>query len=380
MAIGLPWLATAGDLTRGVTFSDGQRLTASELHQLVDDASISTDFLTTKPAASSVLAGDDLLIYSASGSAFYKVTAQTLLYGNTSLITGEPEKTAPQTNDYALIYDAGGGVLSKVSLGNLCLDNTNLLPGFPLLDASNVLLSDVLWDYHGGTNNGATLASLCSAFDYSTPWTNLTFRTAISNADTIPIFDSVARTNRQMTLAGLLTNAPPVTAISLTNPPISGADTFLLWSTATNTDNPAGTNSHVAKVSYSTVSNTLQQAWAAQLQTNFVSGLLAVPNANNSIVTTNTAHGLPGKPQLVRWVLVCQTAELGYVSNDEVDVASLYDAGGTKPAFTWGADATNVWLIEGNKPAVYKKDASGASAMTLADWDAKCYAEWFPTR
>lgn len=92
-------------------------------------------------------------------------------------------------------------------------------------------------------------------------------------------------------------------------------------------------------------------------------------------VVANTAHGLGSTPLFVRWVLVCQTAEFGFSIGDELDVAATVTAGGFENAYTWGASASNVWLIQDPAAIHTKNKSTGADvAITLANWKAKCYA------
>jgi len=117
----------AGDLTRGITFANGQQVSASQLHQLVDQATINTSFITGKPINPAPLASDTFLLYSPTLSGFYRSTLDQFLLSNPNLITGQSEKTTPISGDYLLLWDSVGASLVKVSAGHLALNNTNLL-------------------------------------------------------------------------------------------------------------------------------------------------------------------------------------------------------------------------------------------------------------
>src|SRR5689334_9244197 len=88
--------AFASDLNKGITFSDGQRITAAQLHQLVDNATIVPGFYIGKDAESAV-AGSDLFLVCITGTTpvLKKATANSVLYQNYALITGQTEKSTP---------------------------------------------------------------------------------------------------------------------------------------------------------------------------------------------------------------------------------------------------------------------------------------------
>lgn len=93
-------------------------------------------------------------------------------------------------------------------------------------------------------------------------------------------------------------------------------------------------------------------------------------------VIGNLAHGLGGVPSLTRWVLVCKTGESNYAIGDEVDVSSLRQDATLLNQFSWGASATNVWLValSATTRLQDKSLGSDAGALTPANWRAKCYA------
>jgi hypothetical protein len=71
--------------------------------------------------------------------------------------------------------------------------------------------------------------------------------------------------------------------------------------------------------------------------------LSGVPVPSAYTVTTN-AHGLGVTPGFVRAVLVCVTADLGWVPGDELDVHSLGNASGGLPVVMTSANSSNVNL------------------------------------
>lgn len=123
---------------------------------------------------------------------------------------------------------------------------------------------------------------------------------------------------------------------------------------------------------------TAQQVGAAatnQLPQNFISALYPISGSSSQIMNTN--HGLAGIPQIVRFVLVCQTNDSGYVVGDEVNVPS-FDAG-QYPAFSGGANSTGVFLSQNGNAFVVENKTTGTRVnATTARWKAKAYATYFP--
>jgi len=92
-------------------------------------------------------------------------------------------------------------------------------------------------------------------------------------------------------------------------------------------------------------------------------------------VVANIKHGLSNTPSNVRWVVVCRTNDVGYSVGDELNVASV-DAN-TYPAFSSGANSTNVFLIFDDNASAFEianKSTGARQNGVLARWKAKCYA------
>lgn len=86
-------------------------------------------------------------------------------------------------------------------------------------------------------------------------------------------------------------------------------------------------------------------------------------------------HGLPTKPTLFQYTLVCKIAQNGWAVNDEVEVAlGHYD--GTRFNAVW-ADATNIFVrySDAASPFVIGNKATGVIAqLTNANWRLKVRA------
>jgi hypothetical protein len=104
----------------------------------------------------------------------------------------------------------------------------------------------------------------------------------------------------------------------------------------------------------------------------FTSPLITV---GSSGVLYDHSHGLSNTPPVVRFVLVCQTAEQGYFAGDELPLDQVKGGSGN-PCWTYGANSTNVWLAshENTISAFPRTATANNTGLTPADWKAKIYA------
>jgi hypothetical protein len=83
--------------------------------------------------------------------------------------------------------------------------------------------------------------------------------------------------------------------------------------------------------------------------------------------SVTVAHGLAGVPAMVRLVLRCKTAELGYLVGEEVDVTTQYTFGGGQVQTS--ADATNVYITLGNNVNLLNKlSMPNVALITYGNW------------
>lgn len=89
-------------------------------------------------------------------------------------------------------------------------------------------------------------------------------------------------------------------------------------------------------------------------------------------------HGLGGKPQLVRWVLVNRTTDNGHAPGKELDAAFFAISDNNNQAFVGGADDVNVAFTMNASGTLFSLTrANGTEAVfTASRWKAKCYA-WY---
>lgn len=358
LLLGWTLVSPAADLTRSITFSDGQKLTAANLHALIDGASINTAFLTGKSLLSAVDSGDYVLVYDTSAGTFKKMTLGALLLANTDLITTQLEEGSPAAGDYLLLYDASGGTLAKVSMANLVTGNTNLIGGQAPL--TNLLSTAQFLVNNGGTNARIQLQHLWAQnFEYTRAITNLTRHSAPKNTDAFLLWDSTAGTNRWATWIDLVTNTPSVGTVS---------NAALLSVVETN------------QFKNITISNLMSQF--ANSGTFLTTNLTFTATAACSGITgagkpIDAAHGFATVPRYVKAVLVCTTANLNYAIGDEVGVDPTWDGWLTAPAlFTFG-NSTNVGVVVRNTAAgwsIANKTTGTLAAITPGSWTLKIYA------
>lgn len=356
----------ASDIQRGITFSPTEHITATKLHNLIDAATINTTFVTDLSAAQPT--ASDVFLFVQPGTPIYrKTTYNTLLLSATNLITSQSELDLPVTNDFILVFDSSSGTLAKVPLISIftnaiwagIADFTNVPAGgfsYPYsyqgnggrIEHSNLFAGWWQWELFS-TNVGAV-----------NPLTNTplaSFHTAPTNADMMLIWDALHQTNKFTTLAGLMTNMPPVPLGLLTN-----ADSLLLFSRATNAF--TGSTGIVAQVS---VANLFQ--WGVQRWATNKAILSAAGGYTN-------AHGLAGTPQIVRVAIACTTAELGYNIGDEIDLSTVTRSDGGVVS----ANATNVFWSESSSSlySVARRDTAASASITKANWTLKFYATYLP--
>lgn len=350
--------AGAADLTRSITFTDGSILRASQLHTLIDGAQISTAFLTGKDLLSAVDNSDYLLIYDVSAGLFKRMTVSTLVMGNTGIVTTQTEKPNLVPLDYLLVYDSVGGVLAKIAYTNLLSGNTNLIGQQPILTALDPATDAAMLVRHGGTNSQIAVTNLWKSFLYRAAFTNLAEHTAPTNTDQLLIWDSFAGTNKWTGLTGLTTNTP-----TSAHPPMSSKISLVV-------------TGELKNINLTELNATLSTNLTTLVTTNFpMSSYTAVSQAHL------TNHGFGVTPKIVKAVLVCLTAELGYSIGDEVDAQTMvYTATGNQfKICTTYANATQVgcilyWNGSFGTAEIANRTTGVNTAITKANWALRLYA------
>jgi hypothetical protein len=360
--------ATAADINKGYTFSAGEHnVTHTKLNNLVDLATINYTFVTDKSVAAPA-SGDSFLFYSSSAGGLRRCTFDTLLLSNTNLISGQNELTTPATNDYVLVQTAAG-LLDKSTLNSLVFTNTALINNRTNW-ATPSWTSTYLLAYDSGNWSKLSRSNLFYGFEGFLSFTNLASRTTPSASDQVLLW--TGSTNTTTTLGGLVTNSTVPSAVSAGD---------YLWGYSTNTNN-------VVKFTLAQVRGYVTNA--ATDPNNVVAFTNQLPRykmvVSNLVVSTSdvvytNAHGLPGIPQLVRCVLVCTNAELGYAAGDEIGIEGSALGAAAAPVACPSADTSNIYLacnLSGSTVTVCTKTSGVQGTITKSKWNFKVYATYFP--
>lgn len=200
------------------------------------------------------------------------------------------------------------------------------------------------------------------------------------------------------TVEGIANNANSAVSIANTNAATALADSASALATA-NTANTNATQAITdsaaaqadANAAQTTADTALTNANAAQVTANnantnadkvaankfFTSGTYVISDG----IVADTPHGLAGKPKFVRGVIVCQTAEHGYLVGDEIELCYVNSQTGDddRCPFSVAANVENVILICDEagvnlKRIRSKATPSGSVFMTDANWLMKAYA------
>lgn len=294
-AVGIALLLVAmqafgADINKGYSWLPNDRVTATKLNNEIDLATINTTFFTDKSSAQPI-STDTILFYQGSSGLYRKASYSVFNLGNTNLITDQTEDTSPATNDLHLTYDVSAGTFKNATLAN-----------------EAIAIKPTVW------GNWWSNAVFAVTTNNPTDPTNYYFtqRTAPAGTDSLLIWDSVANTNKWVSL-----------------------NTF--W-----------TNSGVKKI---------------------VSSQFPWPGAG---AQTNVTHGLGGVPDHVRWVIVCTNtdASSGYAAGDEADIAIMSGTVGNmrNALLPWATSTTcsiqgwdNSWLIENRINGTFINPSSRAN-------------------
>lgn len=364
------WMLQAQDLSAGYPFADGQRVTAAQLQQLVTLAQIQPAFYTRQVAQGVPLSGDLFLCYSAASGTLHKLSASSLIYTNYGLFTSQTTYTNVAPYDTFLFYDPSNvlyGQIPSTNLANVLLSYVQ--PSLATaLYASNYtyLVNKQIFtpNIYYGTNYFTNYWHQTNVFAV----TNLTMFgtnsvTTLTNNDTVPFFSTLQNTNTTMTLAAL-------TQFEATQ--LQPQGTNKINATLTN-----GVNTNLDYTTYFTVTsetNTFSSNAVPTLAPNwFTTSELGLANSSYQSVTNFALNGTI--PRFTRWVLVCKTADLGYVAGQEVEVMNTWESSTGRSHFSTGTSTNAVWVQVSNANTLQFLNTSGAatSIASTNNWRLKCY-------
>jgi len=112
-----------------------------------------------------------------------------------------------------------------------------------------------------------------------------------------------------------------------------------------------------------------------QLQMHTVTSPLYPLTSGNGQVAS-FAHGFSNAPVFIRWVLVCQTAQSGWLPGQEMTAPAEFHSQSTYYGYVWGGDSTNIYLTQAGVPDLINLTNGTAGSLNTADWEAKCYANF----
>lgn len=306
----------AAEIQSGFTFTDGDVLRASDLNTAIGSATILPGFYTSKTTiGANSLASSDIILVYNSVSGFRNIRLNTATVLNTNWYSG-PGSAATTT-----VVDAGDFILildsSIPGVRKIAYTNFFGTNSVMLLDEATVISPTAyVHVVNNGTNSRASLSNvLFSVENYGRAFTNLPAKTTV------------------------LTNG----------------DVFPVY------DASAGSNRTV------TVSD---------IRAKYVTGL---SNLVAGGVCVSNLHGLAGVPQVVQWVLVCQSAQHGYNLNDQVDARNFFQVGG-QPVFATSYNGTNMVssMNGGTFYILNRTNTSVNSPVTATNWLLRGYAQYFP--
>ena len=322
LALALPLAAV--QITRNTTLNDGQQLFASDLHKLIDTATVGPGFYSDQTAATILPIGYSFLMLDPGSGLYRSMTAQDVIYGNTNKWLNVAAGTSIPNYGQFLFYNPTNNTISKLSATNLAASVS-----------ANITVSVLSYANTNGTYYLSNWPGQFSGFQ-----TNNHPEFLVWGTNGVPYQQSLS--NLETTIAtDLGTNRIwPFTFRQVFQPwtlyGTNGYGFTNVWGSQTNF---AITNIYqFANTSNSTLTATDTIPVFANMQQTNTSVTLAalafyVTNNNNpTFVSTNInifglstnwsyPHGLSNTPALLRVVLVCVAPDAGslYGIGDEVD-------------------------------------------------------------
>lgn len=386
LMMAVPYSAFCGDVNPGVSFVDGQKLTAAQLNALVGQATILPSFFTGQVAAPSNLQSSDIILTVNGSGSFRKMTGSQVI-STAAFFTNSAISTNFQPYSYLIYWNPSNTTVFQIS-GTAFgyAESSNMVPtNFPMAttngnnlppytntpSASNTTYQVLfpVYDTNGGILYSLTFSNLVAASasqlgsNNLVPWiyTNTFVPWLITKIQPTNFWlfpTNFAITNLQMTNTN---------GVVITNRTLVDADTIPVNS------GPQGTNT---TVTMATVQQYIQTNNAI-LQGSFSLTNVAILAASSGFVT-NVAHNLGSTPRFVTWNLLCVTNDQSYVVGDHVAVFNFVDTDQNNvPAFAPGQNATNVFLTEQSTAAgisIMIKGTGTYGGITFNRWKAEVFA------
>jgi len=111
--------ASAAEIIRGTTLTDGQQLYASDLHGLIDNSTIGVQFFNDAQTTPTLSSGYYFLALDPANQVYRRINAQAMLYSNTNFWLYQSQSSTVQSNATFLFYDPTNNYIRSVTYSNL---------------------------------------------------------------------------------------------------------------------------------------------------------------------------------------------------------------------------------------------------------------------
>lgn len=365
-------LLNGADITPGYYFVAGDTVTHSKLNTAAA-GTINATFIGGKtektiPDGSA----DYLLLYDSSAIALKKITVGNIGWLNTNYIAGRAEATGAAPNDYLMLWSTASQAYRKISLANGIFQSTNLV-----LNHTNIAAPGLSYYLLGDGGTGPSIVKAGQLF--TNAWLSFTNNSTVTNGNLFLVWDGAACELRSIDYL-ILSNAAQrqvdnttastnlITSLPAGSNPTNG-DYFVVFSAASNA---------LVKYNWSSMSNAVYSGLASQ---KFAGSEIKWPGLGTNYFAV--PHGLPGTPQIVRWVAVCKTNDCNYPAGEEVDILTIGKADTYTKLWAVSADSTNVYLmffasVVPTGCGVFSRTNGTWCNLTEARWAIKPYAVYYP--
>jgi len=379
---------SAAEVVRNVTLTDGQQLYASDLHSLIDTATIGVGFYLDQAAVPSLNAGYYFLVLDPTGTqtVYRRIDCQTALYGNTNIFINVPLRTLPQYGSF-LFFDPTNGVLGRVQGSNLVQSLASNIPVNNLAfattnnaGASNVyVLTNWVGPFSGAQTNNQPMLLVwdTNGVPWQLPLSNFEAAAAVDLGTNLSLPFQFAGTFLPWTVYGTntWTNAWgyysnfPIVGLTLTNaanptnaaPTLNDGDTVPVLASAQGTNT---TMSLAALYAYMTNRNALPQYTQARVQfvgSPFTYTITSVNLGANSVTNTGISFTNPTAVSFqFAYGNVSQFPTSPQVTSNAIYYAVTPAGGGT----SWRL-YTNYWTALGQSNAISLGTPSGTHPPVL---------------
>jgi hypothetical protein len=283
----------------------------------------------------------------------YAITAQGGL-GGSNLVTGSP------------VYDSNGNyVLSGLTLNygyywtrtNSASDDSVIADASQTLSASGAFVATKTSITLTGTPGATVTATVVQSAPISAYKEGQVFFVYTANSNTGAATLNVNNLGAiPIKLQGASINAGVITGPCVFAVVYKGGSFILFSGAASNSGSSSGGGNN------STV-----------IQTTGYSGIsqFTIPNqvlAASYPTTVVIPHGLGSVPTQLMPTLYCLTGNVGFLAGQSVELSEVKSNSGG-PAFSWAADASNIYITQLSAPYLFNPSNNSLTALTTANWN-----------